>query len=316
MRTILQPEVDDMLGMSQGLNLANLNETTQQEVEDHLAYLWTQHLADGTGRGPLYEMYANSLMLDYAPDIAKLHRWGADIFRLTRDNQVKDDFNTTLPYSFQQLHSYIMLGWETGIRKQFLNFKRWGFRKSQIMEVVMFTRLSAGMRGLGHVYHAVGDMLPDYQDGHGNPPYPEGWAADPAAFKSGLDLTTRDLTNADRKNLTDWYEKTIGYLPRSVAFGMRHDPPFLKVHRAMWEAPIKTIPKQAAPFMMLRDAMLNNDRDALREAALLSKAWGITEEWLVRGITQTAHYFTSLRGLYAAYDAIEDLLTGESPVAS
>jgi hypothetical protein len=25
----------------------------------------------------------------------------------------------------------------------------------------------AGMRGLGHVYHAIGDVLPDYADGHG-----------------------------------------------------------------------------------------------------------------------------------------------------
>ena len=92
------------------------------------------------------------------------------------------------------------------------------------MEVVHFGRLSAGMRGLGHVYHAIGDVLPDYADGHGHPEFPAGWAADPAAFKSGLDLSTRDLTDQDRTNLTDWYERTIGYLPKSVPFGMKYDP--------------------------------------------------------------------------------------------
>jgi hypothetical protein len=253
-------------------------------------------------------MYAYSLMLDYNPEFGKLHQWAIQVLKAFETEPDRDHFNNTLPYSFQQMHSYIMLGWETGIRKQFVNFKRWGFTKSQIMEVVMFARLSAGMRGLGHVYHAVGDMLPDWQDGHGNPQFPVGWAADPDAFKSGLDMTTREFTEQDRRNLTEWYERTIGYLPESIAFGMKHDPQFLKVHRRMWEVPIRTLPKQAAPYMMLRDAMLTNDREALREAVLLSKAWGINNEWIIRGITQTAHYFTSFRGLYAAADAVEDLL--------
>ena len=29
-----------------------------------------------------------------------------------------------------------------------------------VMELVMFSQLYAGMRGLGHVYRAVGDLLP------------------------------------------------------------------------------------------------------------------------------------------------------------
>jgi len=59
---------------------------------------------------------------------------------------------------------------------------------------------------------------------------------------------------------------------------------------------------------MLRDSTMAGDRDALREAALLGKAWGLTQDWIVRGITQTAHYFTGLRGLYAAYDAVDEVL--------
>jgi hypothetical protein len=37
----------------------------------------------------------------------------------------------------------------------------------------------------------------------------------------------------------------------------------------MWEVVIKTVPKQIVPHVMLRDAILANDRDAVREAALL-----------------------------------------------
>lgn len=290
-----------MVGLSQGLNLSNVEETTQEEIDAHLVTRWK-------GRGPLYDQYASSLMLDYAPDFAKLHWWGAEVFRSLPSKEGGYNPAYATPNSIQQLHSYMMLGWETGIRNQFRVLRRLGFTRAQIMEIVMYSRLASGMRGLGHVYHAVGDMLPDYADGSGNPEFPDGWAADPAAFKSGLDLSTRDLTDQDRQNLTEWYERTIGYLPRSIAFGMKYDPQLLKIHRAMWEVAIKTLPKQVVPYLMLRDSTLANDRDALREAALLSKAWGLTPDWIVRGITQTVHYFTGLRGLYAAHDAVSDLL--------
>ncbi len=295
-----------MVGISDGvnghgLNLANLDETTQAEIDAYLTTRWK-------GRGPLYDQYAMSLMLDYAPDFAKLHWLGAECFRTLPSDPNTYDPSYATPNSIQQLHSYMVLGWETGIRNQFRVLRRLGFTRAQIMEIVMFGRLVAGMRGLGHVYHAVGDMLPDYADGHGNPTFPAGWESDPDAFKAGLDLSERQLTKADRTNIEGWYERTLGYVPTSVQFGMRWDPQVFKLHRALWERAIKTLPKQVAPYLMLRDATLSGEREALREAALLGKAWGLTPDWIVRGITQTMHYFTGLRGLYVAYDAVNDIL--------
>jgi hypothetical protein len=255
-------------------------------------------------------MYASSLMLDYSPEFAKLHWWGAEVFRTLPSDPSSYDPVYATPNSIQQLHSYMMLGWEMGIRNQFRVLRRLGFTRAQIMEIVHFGRLAAGMRGLGHVYHAIGDVLPDYADGHGNPEFPAGWAADPAAFKSGLDLSTRDLTEPDRKNLTEWYERTLGYVPKSVLFGMKYDPQFLKVHRAMWEVAIKTLPKQVAPYLMLRHHTITGSRDGLREAALLGKARGMTPHWIVQGITGTAMYFTGFDGLYTSYEAVDDLLEG------
>src|ERR1700716_3142600 len=49
----------------QGLNLSNIDETTPEEISTYLSMRWR-------GRGPLYDQYAMSLMLDYAPDFAKL----------------------------------------------------------------------------------------------------------------------------------------------------------------------------------------------------------------------------------------------------
>ena len=71
----------------------------------------------------------------------------------------------------------------------------------------------------------------------------------------------------------------------------------------MWEVAIKTLPKQIVPYLMLRDGTLENNVEALREAALrLGKAWGLTPGWIYRGLAEIMHYFTSLRGYYTARD--------------
>jgi hypothetical protein len=283
-----------MVGPSEGLDLSNLDQISPDEVNANLARVWSW-------RGPLYEMYANSLMLDYAPDFAKLHRWGSDFFG-------RPAIENIITLSSQNIHSYMMYGWETGILNEFHTLRRNGMTKAQIMELVMFSQLYAGMRGLGHVYRAVGDLLPVWQDPTEPAPFPEGWSADPDAFKCGLDFATRTLTEDDRRKLTEWYEKTIGFVPNSIQFGLKHHPEFVKVNRAKWEVAIKTLPKQMAPYLMLRHHTITGSVEGLREAALLGKAWGITPHWIKQGIMGTAMYFTGFEGLYAAHEAVEDLL--------
>ena len=283
-----------MLERREGLDLSNLEATTAEEINANLIGVWGW-------RGPLYELYANSLMLDYAPDFAKLHRWGSDLFgRPSQEN--------VICLSMQNIHSYMMLGWETGILNEFHTLRRNGLGKQQIMELVMFSQLYAGMRGLGHVYRAVGDMLAVFAEPTAEPVFPEGWAADAAAFKCGLDLSTRTLTEQDRANLAGWYERTVGYVPNSILFGIKRHPEFVKVNRAKWEVAIKSLPKQVAPYLMLRHQTITGSREGLREAALLARAWGISSERIVQGITGSAMYFTGFEGLYAAYEAVDDLL--------
>ncbi len=284
-----------MTEQREGMNILNLEETTQEEVNATLTHVWSW-------RGPLYEMYAVSLMMDYAPDFGKLHRWGSDLFGRPIPHNV-------VLLSSQNIHSYMMLGWETGILNEFMTLQRNGMNKAQLMELVMFSQLYAGPRGLGHVFHAVGDMLPAFAEPANAPPaFPEGWDVDPDAFKSGLDLSTRKMTDDDVRNLTEWYERNMGYLPNSISFGMKHSPEYLKVNRAKWEVAIKTLPKQIVPYLMLRHHTITGSREGLRQGALLGKSWGITPELIVQGITATTMYFTALEGLEVAYDAIEDIL--------
>ena len=280
---------------SEGLDLANVEAMTSEEVHGNLASVWS-------ARGPLYELYASSLMLDYAPQFAKLHRWGSDLFGRP------DPVNITL-LACQNLHSYMMQGWETGIHNSFKTLLRNGMAVQQTLELVMFNQLYAGMRGLGHVFHAVGRDLPSYrQPTNAPPPFPVGWEPDTEAFKCGLDLTTREMTRADLANLTAWYEKTLGYLPKSIQFGLKYHPEFVKVNRGKWEAVIRTLPKQIVPYIMLRHHAITGSEEGLREATLLALAWGITPELIAGAITATAMFYTNFEGLYAPFKVVNEIL--------
>jgi hypothetical protein len=280
------------LGISHGLNLDDLEHTSREEVDAHLLDAWS-------ARQPLYTLYATSLMTDYAPKFAKLSRWASDLYA--------SDAPNVLMLAVQNMLSYMVQGWETGIRNTFHTLHRNGLTKAQIMEIVLFAQLYAGMRGLGHVYHAAGDLLPVMGEPKRAPAFPPGWAPDADAFHCGLDLSARDLTPADLAALTAWYERTIGYLPRSVQFGIKRHPQFVKAYRAKWEVAIKTLPKQVAPYLLLRHHTTQGSTDGLREAVLLARAWHMDDEWIMRGIVSTVMYFTGTEGLYTAYNAVEDL---------
>ena len=263
----------------------------------------------GLSWGHFYQMTADSVMLDHRPDYGKRFYDGLPSFpnRLEQTGTESDFAVEQTVESLGHLVMYILYGWETGIYNEFRHFQSRGFTKAQLMELVMYGQLNAGIRGLQLVYNAVGRFLPDFSDGPGPAKLPKSWAPDPDAFKSGLDMSTRDLTARDRKNLTDWYEKTIGYVPNTVNFAMTYHPEFYKWHRARWEVIFQTLPKQVMPYIMLRQHMITGFRDALREAVLLGKAWGITKEWIVHGLAVTACY-TGFEGLYAAQAAMDDIL--------
>ena len=262
------------------------------------------------GWGLMYQSTADSIMLDHRPDYARYFYEGLRTFRTRLEETGTESSNPVqlTITSFQHLPMYILYGWETGIYNEFRHLQSRGLSKAQLMELVAFAQMQAGMRGLQHVYNAVGKHLPDWKDGPGLVPLPEGWAADPDAFKCGLDLSVRPLTDADRRAVTSWYERTIGYVPDSVAFAMRHHPEFYKWHRARWEIIFQKLPKQTAPYVMIRQHMLTGNQAALREAVLLGKAWGITREWLVHGFIVTG-YYTGFEALSSAFAAVSDILS-------
>jgi hypothetical protein len=300
MQHALNTERYERLRDDQTFDTSNLDETTEEEIQDHLL----RYLYHTRTRGQFYGLNALSFLADSRPDFAKLAARGMGGI----PEDLVDHPARPVLQNIRVLAEYTRLGWESGIYNEFRELQMRGMSKAQIIEVVMYAQLSGGgIRSMGHVQNAVGKSLLDWRDGDG-PVFPEGWAPDPESFRAGLDLSVTTLTEQDRRNIEAWYESTIGWIPKSVRFAAKHNPLFLKWQRAKWEAAFRDLPKQIAPYLMLGQHTLTGFREGLREGALLAKAWGFTPDWVVEPICGMAYYFKGMEALEAAYDAIDDIL--------
>lgn len=292
--------------------MSSIAPATPEQREELDTFFQTRVEADvrrGRHRGHFYQLTADLIMLEHRPDYAKAFYEAIPSFRnrLRETGEEDSDAVELIAESLQHVPMYVLYGWETGIYNEFRHLRFRGLSKAQLMELVMFAQLQAGMRGLQLVYNSVSRLLVDLPDPGEQAAFPRGWAPDPEAFKAGLDTSTRSFTDADRRAVTDWYERTIGYVPGSVQFSMTYHPEFYKWHRARWEVIFQELPKQTAPYVMLRQHMLTGNPDALREAVLLGKAWGITREWTVHGLMVSAFY-TGFEALYTVQNAVGEIL--------
>jgi len=290
-----------LYGLRGGLDVDNLEVTTDEEIDTFLTN-------SRKGRGPLdpgpqYDMRANSLWLYTRPDFAKLHMRTLDAWYSVGLEPI------ITASSFANLHTYINVGWEIGIENCTRGLQIRGVTKAQLMECIMHAQMSGGMKGLELVYRSIGIILGDYVERPEPPVWPEGWAPDMAPFYCGLDSTTKDLTAQDKRNLEEWYERTIGWVPPRVAFMAKHEPRSLKATRARWEGCFRgALPKQMMPYLMLRHNTVIGNRDGLREAVLLAKAWGMSHDYIMNTIVQGAYYFTGMERLDMVADAVGDVL--------
>src|SRR5215831_14215421 len=283
-------------GFHRGLNLDDLETTTQEEKDTYYNYARNNHV-------PLYLQTSHSVWLENRPDMMKLHHRLLPEFRRTAPEAV-------FMMSVGQLHTYIFLDWEIGITNEFKVMQDQGITKAQLMEIVMAAQVYAGVRGLEAVYRATWPFIKDFQDRSvSRSPFPPDWDYDMSHFKAGLDLSTRELTDADKSRLEEWYLRNGGEVPKWVTFMAKHRPQFLKAYRLRWEGIFRgALPRQCMPWLMIYHNVANGYADGLRDAVLLGKAWGLSKEWLVLGIVACAYYYTGFEGLNIVEGAVGDIL--------
>jgi hypothetical protein len=256
-----------MKDTDRGLDLTRVGATTAQEKAE-----FQKFYAKNLGRShPGLDFW-----LEPAPDVLKRYRAFATALNPGGLEGAK------LFVGFAFLPSYALSGYTEGVRYIVRLWQEQRLTKAQVLEGLAIGFIHIGPRGM----ETVADALDGYEwiTPTEPPRFPDGWAHDPDAFRSGLDFSRTELTRTEAEALRAWYVRTLGEVPRYVTFLLRYRPEALKAFRARYETAIETLPKQVMPYTLLHWSVIRGSGDGIRENVLLARAFGMTKDWTMRAI--------------------------------
>ena len=240
-----------------GLDLSKPTELAPGEAEAFRQHYATQfgHSLDGL-----------DWWLDTNPEVLKRYRLYCS---LTLRVEPAITGNGTLTF-------YALMGYVTGVRYVLHSWRARGVSKAQALEMLAIAFIHCGPRGMQTIAEAAEGI--DFDEQPEVPArFPDGWAPDIDAFRSGLDFSTVDLDDGEKGKLYDWYLRTIGEIPPYVRFMAEHRPRLIKTHRARIENMLYVLPKQMWPTTLLYYHVMRREAAGIREHVLLCRAWGVSK---------------------------------------
>jgi hypothetical protein len=260
-----------------GLNLDRPEVSTQEEIDTF------RRVADfvfGKQQDGL------DYWLDEKPEVLKRYRAWAGAMYIPR--AAGQPANTWAASGVVALYRYANTGFDPGLAYG-IHVRTRNMTKAQILEEVELVFRYCGPRGMEALARAL--RAQTFPEAPSNPvTWPAGWAPDPDAFRSGVDFSSREATPEDVRKIVDWYDRTLGEVPRHIRFLARHRPDVLKTYRSRYENTLRLLPKQTEPWALLQISMLNRDAGRIREAMLLARAWGITKPQVLEAISWGTFY--------------------------
>lgn len=216
--------------------------------------------------------------LEFRPDVLKRHKARTRHFRSTE----KPD--RPLPGLLAAIHQYTVAAFEQGIAYEIRLSQTMGAMRTDILDTLSVAFIHSGHPGM-YAAAASANYLGAYVDPAPSDRFPAGWSFDPNAFGSGMDFSRREASPGDMVRLQEWYERTVGEVPRYVRFLARHRPGLLKAYRDRYEHAIRdSLPKQMLPYLLLHHDVVRGFGDGIRENVLLGRALGMTREQLLDAI--------------------------------
>ncbi|RFB06248.1 hypothetical protein [Parvularcula marina] len=240
-----------------GLDLSTPTKISPEEIEG-----FKGHYAAQFGQA----LQGLDWWLDMNPEVLKRYRLYCS---LTLRVEPRVMGNGTLAF-------YALNGYETGCRYFVQSYHQDGLSKDELLEVIAMAFVHAGPRGMQTIAKALEGF--EFNDTP-NPraKFPDGWAPDIEAFRSGIDYSTVELTIEERRKVEDWYLRTIGEIPPYVTFMANHRPQLFKTHRSRMENMLYHLPKQMWPTSMLYYHVMSRTAEGIRENVLLCKSWGVSK---------------------------------------
>jgi hypothetical protein len=261
-----------------GLDLTRPDEITEAEK---LAFSQTFHEFGGRPHIGLNFWLEN----DDRIDILKRYRiWVGTI----NDRPAPGQPWTYNPNGYGFVYLYGITGFEAGVRYIITMEQRQGLNREQILEGMATAFLWLGPTGMETVAKGLADY--DWAPPTRTPDFPQNWRPDPDAFRSGLDFSTPDLSDAELARLKEWYLAVEGEVPAYVPLLAANGPRVLKAYRHRFETALRILPKQVMPYVMLHIDIMRGNRDGIREGVLLARGFGMTKAQTLEAIAWGMFY--------------------------
>lgn len=258
--------------LDRGLDLSNLRELSAEEAD---AFGKTYERSHGTML-PAYDFW-----LHQQPEVLKRHRLQA---RWTPgDEGLRLPLHGTLGF----LHLYAILGYPFGIQYETQHSRSLGASKEAVLQTLEIAFIHSGPRGMHAASDGIQDGLDvsDHSSLDNHAIFPSGWTRDPSAFHTGLHYDEPQLTDSEWKSLSAWYESIIGEVPNYVSILAKVRPGLLKAHWARVEYAMEgPLPAQMYPFLLLHFNVARAFAPGIREAFLLGRGLGMTDDQLFDSI--------------------------------
>jgi hypothetical protein len=283
-------------------------------VEDRFSAEERQTLLDwyrnAHGTGDLGLVKFAPFLIDFLPAEFKLSRRHLSAIPKPRDGVALPDVALILCY----LHSYIATSYTEGILYQIISARRLGASRALVMDVLRYAYMSAGPRGMNAVADRSEAYLRDWagDDSPATPiGWPPGWAPAPGAFRSGIDLTTTDLTETEILAITRWHQRMHGAMPRHVELFAQLHPEAYKLQRIRYEKSVgPVIPAQLVPLLTLHLAAMRLQSAVMRQAVHQARVLGARRHHVVQTLFSGLRQSIDPMVLEAAVDAVGDELSG------
>ena len=273
---------------------------TPDELEAVLRWYREKH-----GVGDLDLVKFVPFMLALRPDAFKRYRWWVETISAGHDLRSPVGPSTAIIW----LHYYVTIGYGPGALYEIIAMRDRGATRAEVAQAIALGWLHGGPQGMYETAATALDYMRAWPEDDGAPGavWTEGWTPDPGAFRAGLDFSSTSLTAGELELLQSWHERVQGEVPAYVRLLGRHYPSALKVWRARYEnAADGPLPKQVIALFQVHTAALMREREALRRAVHMAKAFGLARDHVVFALT-TPHVYLGDLGM-GALDVVEPYL--------
>jgi hypothetical protein len=275
--------------LDRGLNLLDPGHTSERELADFRDF-YTNRLG--------YMLPALDFWLENGPEVLKRYRLQA---AMSESKPVT---------ALAMLHYYAVNCYEDGVVYEIRNSRAWGATKAQVLEVLALSFVHGGPRAMRFVATGSTEELRAYAPTGEAMQFPDGWAPDPDALRSGLDWSTSELSAAERESLEDWYRRVAGGVPEWVTFLADHRPEVLKAYRGRLENSIRdTLPKQVLPWLLIQFNTTRGFQEGIREWGLIGRSFGMADADIVDAVIWGLGYGGGADAVTIARRALDGVLS-------